>query len=216
MNNTIALYGGTFDPVHWGHLKPVTAVAEALGIEEIKLIPAHIPPHKSGTVATAKQRQAMLLEACKDSPLFEIDDRELRKHAPSYTIETLIEIKTEQPDHTLFFFIGLDSLLNLHKWHRWQELLEYSHLIVSTRPGYQLSSAPKEVLQLLDKHLVTNKNELFANTHGTIWLFEDADINISSTEIRDSLSKGIANDNLMPEAVINYIEKHKLYRSSDS
>jgi len=216
MTKTIALYGGTFDPVHWGHLKPIAAVAKELGIAQVKLVPAHIPPHKSGTVATPTQRKAMLQAASSFDPIFSIDDRELKKHSASYTIETLIDIKKENPEHTIFFFIGLDSLLNLHKWHRWQELLEYSHLIVSTRPGYQLAQAASEITTLLDKHLVTNKKELFHHTHGSIWLNEDAKVDVSSTEIRAKLAGGEITEDLMPKPVIDYIIKHKLYRSSDS
>ena len=145
----IAILGGTFDPIHHGHLKPAQQVANWLKLEKLVLLPAHIPPHKNGTYANASQRKAMVELVCEHDKLFHIDSRELTRTSPSYTVETLKEIKSENPHSQLFFIIGMDSLLNFTSWHQWQEILMLCHLVVNNRPQYEFASINIQTKNLL-------------------------------------------------------------------
>ncbi|MBI3310128.1 MAG: nicotinate-nucleotide adenylyltransferase [Serratia liquefaciens] len=132
-----ALFGGTFDPIHYGHLRPVEALAAEVGLNRVTLLPNHVPPHRPQPEANAQQRLKMVELAIAGNPLFAVDDRELHRTTPSYTIETLEAIRKERGAALpLAFIIGQDSLLTLHKWHRWQSLLDTCHLLVLARPGY--------------------------------------------------------------------------------
>ena len=119
-----ALFGGTFDPIHYGHLKPVTAMANEVGLQNVTLLPNHVPPHRPQPEANAQQRLKMVELAIQGNPLFSVDERELHRTIPSYTIDTLEEVRRERGANApLAFIIGQDSLLTLHKWHRWEEIL---------------------------------------------------------------------------------------------
>lgn len=130
-----ALFGGTFDPIHYGHLKPVEALAQQVGLQHIILLPNNVPPHRPQPEANAQQRLKMVELAVAANPLFSVDSRELLRDAPSFTIETLESLRKERgAERPLAFIIGQDSLLSLHKWHRWESLLDVCHLLVCARP----------------------------------------------------------------------------------
>jgi nicotinate-nucleotide adenylyltransferase len=132
-----ALFGGTFDPIHFGHLKPVEVLAAQVGLKKVTLLPNNVPPHRPQPEASPSQRVEMVRLAIADLPLFDLDLREMQRDTPSFTLETLTELRAERgDDQPLAFIIGQDSLLTLHKWHRWEELLSLCHLLVCKRPGY--------------------------------------------------------------------------------
>lgn len=148
-----ALFGGTFDPIHYGHLRPVEALAAEVGLNRVTLLPNHVPPHRPQPEANAQQRLKMVELAIAGNPLFAVDDRELHRTTPSYTIETLETIRKERgAAQPLAFIIGQDSLLTLHKWHRWQALLDVCHLLVLARPGYNDRMDTPELQQWLERH----------------------------------------------------------------
>ena len=136
MKTAIGILGGTFDPIHYGHLTPAREAMQALGLEHIRLMPNHIPPHRPQPVASSEQRLAMVTLAASEFGGFQVDDRELRRQSPSFTFDTLRQLRHELPDTPICFLIGMDSLLSLPTWHRWQELTDYAHLVVSVRPGW--------------------------------------------------------------------------------
>ncbi len=140
IKDTIGILGGTFDPIHYGHLKPAKQTADWLGLEQLILLPAHIPAHKQNTFATTQQRVDMVKLVCDADALFTLDARETLKNSTSYTIDTLIEINEEHPNSIIYFLMGLDSLLSFHQWHRWQDILSLCHLVVNARPRYDLTS----------------------------------------------------------------------------
>ncbi|MFP1725597.1 nicotinate-nucleotide adenylyltransferase [Lonsdalea quercina] len=208
-----AYFGGTFDPIHFGHLRPVAALAAEVGLQQVVLLPNNVPPHREQPEANAHQRKDMAALAIANNPLFRIDDRELRRETPSYTIETLEALRQEAgPTAPLAFIIGQDSLLTLHLWHRWQEILSYCHLLVCARPGYSRTLETPELQQWLTSHHTTEVSQLHQHPHGLIYLANTPLLPISATEIRQRRQQGRDCSDLLPAPVLNYIDTHGLYR----
>ncbi len=133
----IGLFGGTFDPIHYGHLRPLWEVKEALKFDQLRLIPSFIPPHRGKPGASAKQRLEMLRLAVADVPDYEVDERELQRGGPSYTVETLQSLRNELGDQPLCWVMGLDAFLGLASWYQWRRITELAHIVVTQRPGSQ-------------------------------------------------------------------------------
>lgn len=208
----IALLGGTFDPIHLGHILPAQETAQWLGAKELHLIPAHIPPHKNTTHANATQRAEMVSLVCQQNNVFTLDSRELNRHCPSYTVDTLHEIKAEQPKADLYFIMGMDSLLSFTQWHRWQEILTLCNLVVNIRPGYPHLALASALDPTLASRLIYNIAQLQQQKVGQIILHESTPVDISSTSIREKIKAKLDYRPHLPELVFNYIEHHKLYR----
>ncbi|EMH4108186.1 nicotinate-nucleotide adenylyltransferase [Serratia marcescens] len=208
-----ALFGGTFDPIHYGHLRPVEALAAEVGLNRVTLLPNHVPPHRPQPEANAQQRLKMVELAIAGNPLLAVDDRELHRTTPSYTIETLETIRKERgAAQPLAFIIGQDSLLTLHKWHRWQALLDVCHLLVLARPGYNDRMDTPELQQWLERHRTADPALLSRRPHGHIYLADTPELEISATEIRQRRHQGLNCDDLLPRPVQRYIELQGLYR----
>jgi len=213
MKQLQALFGGTFDPVHYGHLKPVEALANQIGLSRVIIMPNNVPPHRPQPEATSAQRKHMVELAIADKPLFALDERELKRESPSYTAQTLKDWREEQgPIRPLAFIIGQDSLLSFPTWHDYDTILDNSHLIVCRRPGYPLTMADPTHQQWLTSHLTHDVDDLHALSAGKIYLAETPWFNISATLIRERLEQGQACDDLLPAAVLDYIISQRLYR----
>lgn len=225
----IGLFGGTFDPVHWGHLRPVAAAASKLGLNQVRLMPCQIPPHKNGTHASAEQRLSMLQLACEEwaqdqdqtpgsnKVLFIPEPLELLRSSqrPSYSIDTLTEVRSEldqqQANLPLYFFIGQDSLLNLTSWHRWQELLDYCHLVVCARPGYQ-TQLPETLHSWVTRHQCQQTTQLSQLAGGKLYFANTPQWAIASSDIRQRLAQQGQNvSDWLPRAVYRYIQQQRLY-----
>ncbi|MTH44895.1 nicotinate-nucleotide adenylyltransferase [Intestinirhabdus alba] len=208
-----ALFGGTFDPVHYGHLKPVEALANLIGLAKVIIMPNNVPPHRPQPEASSAQRKAMLELAIADRPLFTLDERELRRDAPSYTASTLKAWREEQgPDAPLAFIIGQDSLLTFPDWHDYETILDNTHLIVCRRPGYPLKMAQARHQRWLERHLTHTPEALHHLPAGKIYLAETPWFAISASLIRERLENGEPCDDLLPDAVLDYINQQGLYR----
>ena len=132
----IGIFGGTFDPIHYGHLRLAQEIAESLRLAEIRLIPGGTPPHRAAPQVSSQQRLEMVRLAAAGNPLFTVDDREVKRSGPGYTIETLTELRREAgATQPLCVLLGADAFLELATWHRWHELFGLAHLIVAHRPG---------------------------------------------------------------------------------
>ena len=208
----IGVLGGSFDPLHWGHLKPTEEVAQELGFTKIKLMPAFVSPLKSHTNATPAQRVEMIDNFCQTHPLFETDKREIIAEQTSYTVESLSSLKREMPECQLNFFMGMDSLLSFHKWYRWQDIVEMSNLIVTERPGYQISQLPEQLESTISSMLVDKTSWDFEQSGNQVFLCTNKMLNISSTEIRQRISQNLPCADLLPASVIRYIKQHSLYQ----
>ncbi|MCZ4059005.1 nicotinate-nucleotide adenylyltransferase [Pantoea sp. LMR881] len=213
MSDLHALLGGTFDPIHFGHLRPVMALAQQTGLTRVTLLPNNVPPHRPQPEASATQRVDMLRCAIEQQPLFEIDTRELQRDTPSWTVATLEALRAECGEQQpLGFIIGQDSLLTLAKWHRWQDLLSLCHLLVCQRPGYPTEMETPAMQQWLDQHITHDLRQLHQQPAGCIWLADTPLYTISATEIRQRLHQNLSCDALLPAAVIAYINRVGLYR----
>ena len=213
MKRAIGILGGTFDPIHNGHLLPAQHAMQQLQMAELRLLPNHIPPHRPQPVASSAQRLAMAQLAASSLPGFRVDDRELKRSHPSYTIDTLIELRRELPDTPLCFLIGMDSLLGLSRWHRWQELTDYAHLVVSVRPGWQPDFSP-EIQQFLARHSCQDPLAVHGQLAGLLLLLDNDPIAISATALRQALRSGKLPAAWLPEKVAEYIRHGRIYGDS--
>ncbi|MDE9551070.1 nicotinate-nucleotide adenylyltransferase [Xenorhabdus bovienii] len=208
-----ALFGGTFDPIHYGHLRPVEALAKQVGLKQVILLPNHVPPHRPQPEATASQRLEMVRLAVQDNPLFTVDTRELGRQTPSYTIETLKSFRQEVGEQRpLAFIIGQDSLQSIHTWYKWEELLGICHLLVCSRPGYQSQLSTSDMQKWLEQHKIDTPISLRQKPHGCIYLAATPLLNISATDIRQRHQQGLSCDDLLPPAIQNYVDSRGLYR----
>ena len=214
----VALLGGTFDPVHYGHLRFADAVRRALGLSEVRLVPAGDPPHRDTPMAPAADRLAMLKLAVSEFPGLVVDDRELRRAGKSYTVDTLTDLRREYPDHPLLLLLGADAFRGLPAWHRWRELFGLAHLVVVARPGveFDLERAPALLGEWEHRH-VRDPGALLAAPAGAILVQPVTAHDISATAIRVRLARGAEGRDevrgLLPPAVLAYIERNQLYRS---
>ena len=211
MNNAIGLLGGTFDPIHVGHLRPAIALLERLNLSEVRLLPNYIPPHKATPDSSPQHRLAMAQLAAECTAGLVVDDRELKRNRPSYTLDTLKELRLELPNTPLCFLMGMDSLCQLDTWHGWQQLLDYAHLVVSHRPGWQ-PDFNDSIQNLVKSHGTTDSSQLSRKLQGHIYLFDSPQLDISSTHIRDCIKAGNNPQYLLPEPVLNYIRDKGLYQ----
>jgi len=217
MHSLQALFGGTFDPIHYGHLKPVEILANQIGLQRVTIMPNNVPPHRPQPEASAAQRKMMLELAIADKPLFQLDERELRRDSPSYTAQTLQEWRAEQgPETPLAFIIGQDSLLTFPGWYQYQTILENSHVIVCRRPGYALTMKEEQHQQWLDAHLTYQVEDLHTLPDGKIFLAETPWFDISATLIRQRLQQGLPCDEMLPLSVLRYIRQQGLYQKSSN
>ncbi len=209
-----ALYGGTFDPIHYGHLKPVEALATLAGLNNVTLLPNNVPPHRPQPEASPAQRVEMIRLAIAGNPLFDLDLREMQRDTPSFTVDTLAELRQERGSHQpLAFIIGQDSLLTLHQWHRWQDLLSLCHLLVCQRPGYRREMPTPEQQRWLEQHLAERPEELHQQPAGKVFLADTPPISISATGIREGLHQGRPDAALLPPSVSEFIMREGLYRN---
>ncbi len=212
----LALLGGTFDPVHWGHLRVATETAAALKLPEVRLLPSKAPVHRVAPGATGEQRLAMLKLALADAPGLAVDDRELRRDTPSYTVLTLASLRAEFPLRPLLWLIGVDAFVHINHWYDWPRLFQLAHFVLLNRPGFAVSQALSPSLNEVWQGRLTRSPETLENTtHGSIYLHTVTPQAISATAIRNTIAAGATDALLLPflpQPVLAYIRTHQLYR----
>lgn len=203
--------GGTFDPIHNGHLRSALEVQQWLGVDQVQLMPARVPVHKQAPGRDAAQRLAMLETAVADTSALVADSREIQSLQPSYTLFTLQALRQQLgPDLPVCMVMGMDSLLNLPRWHGWQQFSELCHVLVLTRPGY--SFVPDgELAEFMAQHQTGRRDDLFTAPSGRVLLHEQTPLDISATQIRALIAAGESPRYLLPDAVWQYIKQHQLY-----
>jgi len=219
-NAPIGILGGTFDPIHFGHLRLAEEIGAALRLAEVRFVPAGTPPHRSALQATAAQRTAMVRLAIAGNPLFAVDEREIARSASGYTIDTLIELRRElgvaQP---ICLLLGADAFLDLVTWHRWHELFDFAHLVVAHRPGFPVQTWSQRMPQPLAREYETRHMEQPLAVHlspaGGIVAQSLAALDISATRIRDILHAGASPRYLLPDSVLDYIRNNDLYSGGE-
>ncbi len=214
----LGLFGGTFDPVHFGHLRLATELAEAFRLDKVVFIPAGLPYHRGRDAhATADQRLTMVKLATQRDSRFDVDDRELKRPGATYTYDTLKEIRDERgPDVPLVFLAGTDSFAKIDTWHRWTELFELAHFAVAVRAddAEWAKKGPGTMPREAWPRITLNPRELAGAPAGKIMTFAMTPLSISSTAIRALASDGASIRYLTPDPVAEYIRSHNLYARS--
>ncbi len=213
----IGILGGTFDPIHFAHLRFAQEAAVSLQLREVRFIPAGRPPHRAAPGVSPQQRLEMTRLATGNNPLFLVDDREVRKDAPSYTIDTLTELRAELGEQQpLVLLVGADAFLGLASWHRWRELFSLTHIAVALRPGYPhvmwADSMPDSLRGELHSRLTSNPRQLQDSPAGLINTLEITPLDISATKIRSCVSEQQTPRYLLPDSVLAYIQQNHLYQ----
>ena len=213
----VGVLGGTFDPVHNGHLRTALEVAERLGLDELRLVPVNTPALRAQPLASAEQRAAMLAIAAAGNAGIVVDARELARGGVSYSIDTLRELRTEIGDHaSLCMVLGEDAYAGLERWKEWQRLLDYAHLVVLTRPGD--TPAPRGALAAwTEEHLAAEPEAAPAGaSRGSIVHLGLTQLAISSTQVRALLATGRSPRYLLPDGVLEYIRDNRIYAAGSA
>lgn len=201
----IGILGGSFDPIHYGHLRTALDVQQALGLDEIRLIPLHDPPHRDALASSAETRLAMVRAAVADEPLFRVDDRELARSGKSYTLDTLLSLREEMGQQTICLLMGTDAFRGFPGWHKPGEILKQAHLVVMQRPG-------KVQPEIYPERRVATAAALHGSSAGRILFLPVTQLEISATRIRAMLRKGQSPRYLLPDGVLSIIRQQNLYR----
>jgi nicotinate-nucleotide adenylyltransferase len=218
MSSVLGIFGGTFDPVHCGHLELAREVRAALDLAAVRFIPAGDPPHRAAPVASAMHRLAMVELAIADHPGLEVDSREIQRRGRSYTVETLEELRRESPARPLALIVGADAFLGFPTWHRWRELFDFAHVVVVARPGVAFDHAlPPPLAAEWTTRFREYASTLSIEPAGAIIVQQITAHAIAASAIRSELARGAegvaAVRGLLPAAVLAYIDRNQLYRS---
>lgn len=218
--SAIGLFGGTFDPIHFAHLRLAEEAIDIFGFEQVRFIPTAVPPHRNEPGAASVHRLAMTRLATQGNPRFAVDGRELQRAGTSYTFDTLSEIRSESDDRPLCLLMGADAFVALTTWHRWNELFDLAHVVVAKRPGFPLeqlaSSLPGPLRAQYQRRYATDPEVLSETRAGHIFAHELTALDVSATALRTLIKRHGSLRYLLPDAVIAYIEEHNLYKEHDA
>jgi len=209
----IGILGGTFDPIHYGHLRTGFELLQKLKLSEIRFIPAGNPGHRDIPLAEPSLRLAMVRAAIADQPRFLVDDREVYRTGVTYTVDTLTELRATFPNRPLCLILGMDAFLGLTSWHRWSEILSLAHLIVAHRPGWQAPTSGA-LGEMLATHATLVSRDLHLSLAGRIYVHAVTQLEISSTGLRDIITSGRDPLYLVPDAVRQIIHDTECYAST--
>jgi nicotinate-nucleotide adenylyltransferase len=216
LSEPLGIFGGTFDPVHYGHLRLAEESIERLALGGIRWIPAGYPPHRDRPQVMAAQRLAMVLRSTADNPRFSVDASEVEAAEPSYTVLTLERLRREMGnEQPLVLLVGADAFAGLASWYRWRDIFALAHVAVSHRPGFPIDLArlSPELGQLFTARHMSQSSGLKAAPAGGIVTFAMTQLAISATQIRQLLASGSSARYLLPDTVLDYISSHSLYRN---
>jgi nicotinate-nucleotide adenylyltransferase len=213
MNAPIGIMGGTFDPVHFGHLRLAQEAAEILGLARVRWVPAGRPWHRVAPHAAAAHRLEMVRLAIAENDLFELDDAEIRQTAPGYTVETLERLRSQLGAHCpLVLLLGTDAFRNLSSWQRWQDLFGLAHIFVAQRPGHSLTPGGMTAALAAEwRKRAGTPEALRERPGGAIVIYGITALDISASAIRAHFAQARSARYLLPSAVLDYIETHQLY-----
>ena len=213
----VALFGGTFDPVHFGHLRLAEELSATARITQVRFVPSAIPPHRATPGTRPEDRVEMVRLATAGNPVFSVDDRELRRTGPGYTVDTLAEVREEiGQTRPLVMLLGADAFLELATWRRWRSLFDLAHIVVAYRPGFPIDSWQSRMPAPLAQEYAARHMHQPLAVHlapaGGIAAVAMTGLDISATFVRDALRSGRSARYLLPGSVLDYIQTHGLYR----
>lgn len=217
LSEPLGLFGGTFDPVHYGHLRLAEEAIAHLALGGVRWIPAGQPPHRGTPQVTAAQRLDMVRCATAGNPRFSVDAGEVEAAAPSYTVHTLERLRRELGDRQqLVLLVGADAFAGLATWHRWRDIFSLAHVAVSHRPGFPVETAslPHDLATEFNDRRLTDVAALKTSPAGGIVTFAMTQLAISATQIRKLLANELSARYLLPDDVLDYIQLHSLYRNA--
>ncbi|MBZ0070299.1 MAG: nicotinate-nucleotide adenylyltransferase [Gammaproteobacteria bacterium] len=206
----IGVFGGTFDPIHFGHLRCAWEIAEQLELRELRMLPARLPPHRDPPLASADQRRRLLELALAGQSLLRLDTRELERDGPSYMVDTLRSLRAELGDEPVCLILGQDAFNSLDGWHRWEAIPGLAHLVVVTRPGSTLVDHGP-IRDLVERCGVECVDALRARPAGAVLARTVTPLAISASGIRDLLAAGHSPRYLLPDAVLDCVQRERMY-----
>lgn len=206
----LGIFGGSFDPVHFGHLRAAIELMTGAGLSEVRFVPARLPPHRPPTVAPEALRLRMLEAALAGFPAFVLDQRELHRAGPSYMVDTLASLRAEMPRRPLCLMLGMDAFASLPAWHRWREIPELAHIVVACRPGTPARPGG-EAGALLAEREVPGPEALARRPAGLVLARDITQLDISSSAIRTLVAAGGSPRYLVPDAVLELLERTHIY-----
>jgi nicotinate-nucleotide adenylyltransferase len=206
----IGIFGGTFDPIHHGHMRSAFELLQSLRLAEVRFLPAGNPPHRDETTAPPELRLAMVQAAVADQPGFVVDDREIRRTGMSYSVDTLTELRNENPDRSLCLLLGMDAFIGLPNWHRWRDLLDLTNIVVVNRPGWKAPAMGPLGTEMVDRGTGSIR-DLHDHKAGRIYVHAVTQLEISSTELRQLIVSGRDPRYLVPDPVRRIIRETGCY-----
>jgi len=210
VDEPLAIFGGTFDPVHYGHLRCAEESRCKLGLKNMYLLPAGIPPHRDMPQTSTQQRLDMLHLALEEFPSLSIDDRETRRSGPSYMVDTLRELRAEFPQRPLLLLVGQDAANYLHSWHDWEQLFVLANLVTFPRPGAK-PEYRQDLARQIERRTCPDLQSLLSSEAGGALHLELELIDISATAIQSIIRLGRSPRAMVPEPVLDYINENRLY-----
>ena len=211
----IGIFGGTFDPIHYGHLRTAFEMLQALRFGEVRFMPCGSPPHRGSPIAAAELRLNMVRVATAGQHGFVVDDRELLRDGPSYSVDTLTALRGEFPLQPLALIIGMDAFLSLPKWHQWRQILQLAHIVVAHRPGWRAPDMGP-LGELLAERGTHRIGDMHQAKSGHIYVLDVTQLEISSSDIRELVAAGRDPRFLMPDEVRAVIEQSGCYAAAES
>ncbi len=208
----IGVFGGVFDPVHYGHLALAREAADRLDLAEVRFVPANVPPHRGQPHVSAEQRVQMLKLAISGNPCFVLDQREILREGTSYTVDSLNAIRAEVGGkRPLCLLMGADAFAGLASWHRWNKLFELAHIVVAQRPGFDPRHLQSPLMEEFTKRSAKSPLAAINKPCGAIIILEITPVDISASMIRERLAGGKSARDLLPPLVLDYIQAQGLY-----
>jgi len=208
----LGIFGGTFDPVHFGHLRTAVEVKDALELDELRFLPCRLPPHRDSPGAGPQLRAQMLDLALENAgPGFSVDRRELKREGPSYMVDTLASFRAEFPGQSICLIVGLDAFAGFPGWHRWRDLFGLAHIVVMRRVGVTGPAWSSDLAEIVEKRKAEGPGELRSALAGRVLFLEVTPLDISATAIRRLIAGGRSPRFLLPDPVLALIAAHGLY-----
>ncbi len=206
----MGIFGGTFDPIHYGHLRTAFEMLQALRFDEVRFMPCGSPPHRDAPIASAEMRLEMVRVATEGQAGFSVDDRELHREGPSYSVDTLAALRDEFAERPLALIIGMDAFLGLPRWYQWRDILQLAHIVVAHRPGWRAPDIGPlgELIADCGTHRIS---DIHKSTSGHIYIHDVTQLEISSSDIRELVAAGRDPRFLMPDGVRAVIEQCGCY-----